>query len=353
MKKDFQTDAPTRQGFYEVVMADDAAVNPGGKLIAEWREYKKAQGKVWWYHTSVDPTVAKAPVLLKGVAGWRAADKAAIEKALERELTVAEKVGKSYKSYASDRSLYPPMLFPVPENRRLQVGDEVQIGNLDNVFVLALHDDGEAVTVRHDHISRRHEPSPPGQATGTWHWTDVLKVGDSGTTRFADSSVMDRVNYSNSSIDSVISHMLKCGVHDNPDYQRGYVWTEEDKRLYLDSLFEGRELGRFIFVRYDYPRGDELFDGKQRLSTLLALVQSRLPYKGIYWHELSQRDRNVVEGRSVQFAQLNGNQVTRLDLLKIFLAVNAAGVPQTEEHLNHVRGLIAEEEAKMAAAKAG
>ncbi len=50
----------------------------------------------------------------------------------------------------------------------------------------------------------------------------------------------------------------------------------------------------------------------------------------------------------VQIARVDEDRYTRADLLRIFLEVNAGGVPQSDEHLNHVRELLAAEEANEA-----
>lgn len=342
-KSIFQKGAPTRQGFYKVETED------GQELIAEWREYSKKQGKVWWVYVSDDPTIAKAKQLLEGVVGWDTVQKAEVDKALARELTLEEKIQASYNGFRSHRGLYPAKPWPMPDSRRLQIGDKVEVGNLKDAEVIGLHDEGTVVTIKyHNSRSEYGREVDRGYALNTWYWLDVLRLEDMQTTNLTSDSVMRYLTYSNSDLNSLISKMANCGTSDNPDYQRGYAWTDADKELYLDSLFEGRELGRFIFVRNPYPKADEVFDGKQRLSTVMELVTSQRPYKGVYWHQMSPRDRGAIERRSVQFAELDSSRLSRADLLRIFLAVNAAGVPQTKEHLAFVQSLLDAEVAKTA-----
>jgi hypothetical protein len=95
----------------------------------------------------------------------------------------------------------------------------------------------------------------------------------------------------------------------------------------------------------------EILDGKQRIQTLKDFTQSRFPYRPenddpVYWHQLNRRDRSFFERRTIQFSELDGENLSRTDLLEIFLDVNAGGVPQSEEHLTKVRQMLKEEKAK-------
>lgn len=342
---DIKTGAPSRQGFYNVELSDKT------QLIAEWREYDKKVGKRWWQHVSEDPTIPKTPQPLDNVACWWPAEKERVRQFLERELTHEEKIAAAYERYCQSQTLYPVISYPVPDIRRLAIGDKVEVGLLEDATVVALHQNEEAVTVsyyRND--KKKSEVRDPVRCYGTWHWMDVLPIVKEPHSGLVTRSPSQMVTYLNGELRSLLFRMTHNGVTDKPEYQRQYAWSMDDKLRYLESLFEGRELGRFIFVRYGYPRGEELFDGKQRISVLMDLIASRLPYKGVYWHQLSVRDRNIIEGRSVQYATLNGSELSHADLLQIFLDVNAAGVPQTEEHLAAVRQMLAVARAKEAKA---
>ncbi|KWT95523.1 hypothetical protein APY03_2400 [Variovorax sp. WDL1] len=211
--------------------------------------------------------------------------------------------------------------------------------------MVGLHEDDEYVTIRYRNLKRE-----SGQMVGagfeylTSHWLEVFETAAEKGTSVCRPSLLERTVFSNGDLLGLVSRVGHFGVDDSPDYQRGYAWTADDKDRYLDSLFCGRDLGRFIFVNYGYTRPAEVFDGKQRLSTLMELVQSRRAYKGIYWHEMLKRERRHVESRVVQVAEVPASKASRAELLQMFLDVNAAGVPQTEEHLNHVRRLLEAEQ---------
>ncbi|MDO8417717.1 MAG: DUF262 domain-containing protein [Agitococcus sp.] len=266
-------------------------------------------------------------------------------KSSQENLSLKERIVNSYANYVNNRELYPPKAFPVPATRLLQVGDSIELGFLKDSVVVALHEAGEAVTIRYTAIEKGAKDQ---DRVGTWHWSQLRKKLEVQPSHLVQESVLKGLTFSSSEISALTRMMLLQGVCDKPDFQRDYVWTPTDKASYLESYFEGRELGRFIFIRYDFPNGEVVFDGKQRLSTLVDFMTSNLDYKGTYWHELSCRDRTYLEMRNVQFATLRSNNVSRIDLLKIFLAVNAGGVPQTPAHLQFVCKLLAQEQAKLA-----
>jgi hypothetical protein len=330
---------PARQGFYRVTLQDDT------ELIGEWREITKGEGKRWWQYVSDSPTAEKVPVPLEGVVDFTPADKKAVEKLLKRELSEEEKLEAAYTSFMSTECLNHRNPCPVPPGRQVQVGDELEIGLLRDVKAVELRDDGQVVIYSFRDVNHNYgNPQDLGIKYRAAHWTEVLIRKHIRDDTLTLNSRMFNA-YRSSTLDTVINKMLR-GVDDAPDYQRGYAWSAKDKELYLDSVFAGRELGRFIFIRRGYPYRDQILDGKQRLTCLYEFVTSQLAYNGVYWHQLSPRDRDRIENRSVQFAELHQDEFTRVDFLQIFLEVNAAGVPQTEEHLARVRAMLEEERAK-------
>ena len=65
----------------------------------------------------------------------------------------------------------------------------------------------------------------------------------------------------------------------NPEYQRDYVWSEEDKVDLIDSIMHHRDIGKFVFVEnpFDHSKergGDsyEVLDGKQRINAIIGFI---------------------------------------------------------------------------------
>ena len=336
--------APKKQGFYHVqVVTPKNEQTPASTIetIADWRELDKNQGKVWWAFESSDPQIEKTPVLLGNVTAFAAVGKEEVARHLARELTIPEKIEKAYQNFLLSNNLYPPFRPVRPECRVLEVGDALVLGALRDCVMVDSREDGQIIVLSYRNWESNYgKPKDLGTDYRACHWVDVVrkhKVVPSNLT--ADSLMYD--SYRNSTLSSLISKMMR-GIDGSPDYQRGYAWGHDDKQRYLDSLMQGRELGRFIFVNRPYPQLDEILDGKQRLTCLMEFYCSQISFNGKYFHELSISDQQRIENRSVQFAEIAGSRYKQSQLLEIFLEVNSAGVPQTEEHLEHVRTLLAE-----------
>lgn len=318
----------------------------GSEQTAEWAS-PAAKQPARWQHYPVDrpDTERKTPVALDGVVKYGKAD-AGEQRAFEAtKLTMAEKFDAMYEAYVKHNSLYPEYAPPVPANRMLKPGDKLELGALHDVEVVELRKGGQDLIIKYrDKGLKYGNPYDNGTAYRVVHWTDVVPLATNKPTSFSQDPVLYDA-YRQSTLNSLL-HKVASGLDDCPDYQRGYAWTAEDKQKFLASVFEGRELGRFIFVKQPYPQRDQVLDGKQRLNCLHEFFTSQLAYKGHYWHDLSPRDRDRFEARSIQFAELPAERMDREALLRIFLEVNAAGVPQSEEHLTKVRKLLAQEQAR-------
>lgn len=332
-------DMPIRQGFYLVTLKN------GTEMVAEWRERGKNTGKRWWTYVSSDPTVEKKPVPLDQiVVKFRLAGKGDVDNALKREPTLEEKIQEAYNTFVKSDDTDERYKTAIPASRLLKAGDKVYYGSLQDPTVVGVFDEGRIVVFSHHHVVTRHGQTEDfGLQYRAVYWTEVLPRTE-GASQFGKESRIYGA-YLNSTLKSIITRGLR-GVDDSPKYQRDYVWTAQDKENFLESVFGARELGRFIFIERPYPHMTQVLDGKQRLNCLMEFVTSQIPYRGVYWHDLSWRDRHLFEGRSIQYADLKEERFTQADLMEIFLEVNIAGVPQSEEHLANVRKMLDEERSK-------
>ena len=223
---------------------------------------------------------------------------------------------------------------------RFAVGDKVQVGHLLNCVVDEILEGGYMYLVR---------SGPSSDNYSCWAWTNVRPLDDDKDTRFAKrDSALSRLHYSNRNMYSLLNYHYLLGVDFNPDYQRGSVWDEEDREKLLDSIFAGREIGRFVFKQLPFNRTNddgnyyEIVDGKQRLLTLLAFYENRFPYKGVFYNDLSVLDKNWFMDASIGIAELDQN-ATRAEVLEVFLALNEGGKPVAKEVLDHARELLKNE----------
>lgn len=336
------TTPPARQGFYLVEVK--GLEQP---VVAEWREYDKKVGKRWWQHVGALPTDEKKPQPLGNVVAYAKATQDQINRALARELTVEEKIELAYKQYVQHASLYPAYLENPPPGRRIEVGDELELGNLKNVRAVALREEGRVIVYSHHDVRSVYgKQQDNGTAYSAELWIRLVRKRAPQGPRLVQNSLLTG-GFTSGHLWSLLMDVVR-GLDSAPDFQRDYVWTEDDQQRYLDSLMAGRDLGRFIIVNRPYPQADVVLDGKQRLNCLMLFLRSEISWRGVFWHEMSPGDRSRLEDRVVQVAKVDEGSYTKADLLRIFLEVNAGGVPQSDEHLAHVRQMLADEENRKA-----
>lgn len=220
---------------------------------------------------------------------------------------------------------------------RFEVGDSVSIGALKNCVVDEVCEDGRYYGIKY---------GKDGACYGYWSWLDVRPIPTSLEAKYAQKdSPLFRMSFSNRSIESLLHMYYYFGVDMEPDYQRGSVWNDEDRAKLLDSIFAGREIGRFVFREVPYEESlekkcmYEVVDGKQRLMTLCAFYENRFPYRGCFYNELPAEDKNWFGSAMTSLASLS-DKVTKKDVLEVFVALNQNGRPIEEAVLNHAKKLL-------------
>lgn len=126
-----------------------------------------------------------------------------------------------------------------------------------------------------------------------------------------------------------------------PDYQRDYVWSLEDKRDLIESIFDGIEIGRIVLhEEFDTNKSSdtwcfEVIDGKQRLGTILEYYKDKFSVRNKLYSELSERDQRKFSNILIPVIEVKN--LSRKDQLNLFIKVNTTGKVMSEEHLNKVK----------------
>ncbi len=134
-------------------------------------------------------------------------------------------------------------------------------------------------------------------------------------------------------------------------YQRDFCWTLEDKRLFLESIYNNISCGRVILRERGYKWNQEqvelgntelgwydIVDGKQRLNCIIEFLQDKFTdSNGYYFSEFSRAaEHKFLDHQLLGFASLDENASDK-DVIKCFLQTNFAGVQMSKEHLQYVR----------------
>jgi len=155
-----------------------------------------------------------------------------------------------------------------------------------------------------------------------------------------------RIRFLNNDIGSLLHKVYHSGVDFNPEYQRGLVWSHDQKVALIDSIFQRIDIGKFTFIQRDFSDKThyfEIIDGKQRLSAICEYYEDRFEWRGKRYSELCPTDANHFD--TFPIIQGEVSQVTPAQILKLFVKLNTSGTPMDADHLEKVR-LMAEMEGK-------
>lgn len=225
---------------------------------------------------------------------------------------------------------------------RFNIGDKVSYGALKEAVVDEIFYDGKVYGLKCIAVENNYGRPYEHEVYRVTTWTEVRPLAN-GDTNFAENQNL-RIHFNNSTVESLIRKHYFFGVDFDPEYQRGYVWSPEDKELLIDSVFRNIDIGKFVFVKVpddEWSRRQvlyEILDGKQRLSTFIEFYENRITYKGKYFNELSGTDKGVFLRHSVSFAEIDS--ADKKTILKHFLMLNRTGKAMDEIHLQKVEEML-------------
>lgn len=264
------------------------------------------------------------------------------KKTEKKELTIEEKLEQEKRSGL--RNIENELSHINEPSYSFDVGDKVKYGAMKECVVDEVLYDDKVYGLKCIATNNNYGNSYDYETYRVVMWTEVRPL-ESGDTTFAENQDV-KLYFNNSTIDSLIHKHYHFGIDFNPDYQRGYVWEQEDKELLIDSIFKNIDIGKFVFIRLSDAEWMErnlryeILDGKQRLSTLIEFYENKLAYRGKHFNELSWKDKNVFLDHIVSAAEVK--ETDRKNVLKYFLMLNRTGKAMDESHLNEVEQMLKE-----------
>lgn len=137
----------------------------------------------------------------------------------------------------------------------------------------------------------------------------------------------------------------------DPDYQRGHVWTDEQRTKYVEFMLRGGESSYIIHwnhpawmypydsTKTDLPNSLSIVDGKQRVTSVLKFMHNELPVFGHYYEEFE--DAELYTGLGGPRLRMCVNNLTsRRDLLTWYLQLNDGGTVHSKGELDRVKSLL-------------
>lgn len=143
-------------------------------------------------------------------------------------------------------------------------------------------------------------------------------------------------------VDQINNYEKKYNLEMVPDFQRGYVWTEDQQVAYVEYLLSGGNSGREIYFNMPYfmdfrdvSKPMVLVDGLQRLTAIQRFYTDELRAFGLLRSEFEGH----LSYRYCLYFNVN-DLVSDRDVLKWYLEMNSGGTVHTQEELDRVRALM-------------
>ena len=137
------------------------------------------------------------------------------------------------------------------------------------------------------------------------------------------------------------------GLDLNPDFQRGHVWTPEQKVNYVEFIMKGGQGADEIkFNCTDWMKGNMdqplvIVDGLQRLTAVREFMKGEFE---AFAHTVNKWE-GINDLIRYRFTVLINDLETRYDVLNWYLELNGGGTPHTEKELRRVKKLMVAENA--------
>lgn len=133
-------------------------------------------------------------------------------------------------------------------------------------------------------------------------------------------------------------HNKDRGLEFEPDFQRGHVWDNENRRKYVEYVLKGGSSGRNIYFNCTgWISGEDaviqIVDGLQRLTAVRMFINNEIKIFDHYYREYNGRPK-------VEFIFYVNNLQTRKEVLQWYIDLNDGGIVHTKEELQKVRKLL-------------
>jgi len=138
------------------------------------------------------------------------------------------------------------------------------------------------------------------------------------------------------------------GVELDPDFQRGHVWTSEQKQLFMENVLRGVVSSSGFLIQFncpnwdsdnfvgDLPRGLQCIDGLQRITAVMDFLAGTVRPFGLTTDDLAGSSFSI---GGYRFRVAIHNFTWRADLLQHYLDLNTGGTPHSADEIERVRQL--------------
>jgi hypothetical protein len=258
---------------------------------------------------------------------------------MEKKETPQAYIRRLHINLQSEKTNCQQMYLNYPD-RIYKIGDQVKYGNWDWSSILDIFDKGKyykvlTITSNIHYKTFRITYLP---------WISLLPYRTIEQATIPPELTKNKdllLNYSQRDIYSLMHMYYNFGLDLNPDYQRGNVWSQDDKVLLIDSIFKNIDIGKFTIIKRPFRENKqsyEILDGKQRVIALLEFSEDKFKYKGLKFSELHRRDQNHFGNYSISYAE--ASPMSHEQKYRYFLNLNITGKAVDPNHINYVKDLL-------------
>ena len=132
----------------------------------------------------------------------------------------------------------------------------------------------------------------------------------------------------------------------NPDFQRGHVWNDKQRRAYVEYFLQGGRSGMVVYFNKPSWANSAstsyddfvIVDGLQRLTALRLFMTNKLRVYGCLYREF---DQTIEQCRNADSLRFNINSLqTRAQVLNWYYQMNSGGTPHSAKELARVKALL-------------
>ncbi len=223
------------------------------------------------------------------------------------------------------------------------VGDSVSIGNLQDCVVFDILENGKIYEIEYTSVDHNYgNPIIKENQRMFWAWHYIRHPYNHDDHDLIKNEDL-RLSYSQRDLSGLLSNMYTFGVDMNPSYQRGYVWSQEDKHLLIDSIFKNMDIGKFVFVHLPFKSQSpsyEILDGKQRLNAISEFYLNEFSYSGYFFHDLAKHEQYHFQHYFISYAEIR--DISEQQKLRYFLTLNRSGKVMDQKHLSKIENMLSE-----------
>lgn len=222
------------------------------------------------------------------------------------------------------------------------VGEEVEIGNLEDVIIVDIIADGKIYEIDYTRTDNNYgHPIVYTHQRLYVTWLEIRPISPPLSDRGLIQNEDLQLYFSQRDITGLLSMIYDAGMEMNPDYQRDLVWSDEDNKALIDSIFNNVDIGKFVIIYNEYAPDTptyEVLDGKQRLHALASFYENRFPYRDLYFNDLNRKEKYQFTHFPVAVAQLR--DITQQQKYRYFLNINRHGRVMTAGDLERVARMM-------------